>query len=148
MPEQPSPGAGRPRLVVVPSGGHAPAGGIEAQGYQAEFGLQLGTTTIGSGPEQDIVLEGLDPAHAIVQWWEEGDEFVLQPLSADGSTTMNGAITAAGLHHGDRVELGGWTLVFQRDEDADHVRRNRTRQGGEYAGGGISEPGGHSTETE
>jgi hypothetical protein len=61
---------------------------------------------------------------------------------------MNGAITATGLHHGDRVELGGWTLVFQRDEDADHVRRNRTRQGGEYAGGGISEPGGHSTETE
>jgi hypothetical protein len=139
---------GRPRLVVVPAGGHATADGPEALGYEVEFALEPRRTTIGSSSDQDIALDGLSPQHAVVDWWEAGDEFVFEPLATDGSATIDGAVTTTGLHHGDRLQLGNWTLVFQRDEGADHVRRNRARQGGDYAGGGVTEAGGHTTETE
>jgi hypothetical protein len=148
MTDDPPPGSGRPRLVVVPDGGHASVDGIEAHGYEAEFPLELGRTTIGSAPDQDIVLEDIAPAHAVVEWSREGDEFVFVPATADGSATVDGNIASHGLHHGDRLQVGAWTLVFQRDEDSDHIRRDRARQGGQYAGGGVSEAGGHSTETE
>jgi hypothetical protein len=148
MSDDPAPGSGRPRLVVVPEGGHATVDGPEALGYEIEFPLELGRTTIGSGSDQDIVLEGIAPAHAVIEWMRDGDEFVFAPATADGSATVNGAITLIGLHHGDRLQVGRWTLVFQRDEEADHVRTGRARQGGEYAGGGITEAGGHLSETE
>lgn len=148
MPDKPAPGGGRPRFVVVPQGGRASADGPEALGYEIEFPLAPGTTTIGSAPDQDIVLEDIAPQHAVVEWWPEGDEFVFSPVAPNGSATVDGNIASHGLHHGDRVQLGAWTLVFQRDEEADHVRVGRARQGGQYAGGGISEAGGHSTETE
>ncbi|HEX3707833.1 MAG TPA: FHA domain-containing protein [Mycobacteriales bacterium] len=147
-PDRPNP-AGRPRLVVVPAGGHAIADGPEALGYEVEFALEPRRMTIGSDSEQDIVLEGLAPAHAAVDWWADGDEFVFEPMpTGDTTATVDGAATTIGLHHGDRIQLGEWTLVFQRDEEADHVRRGRAREGGDYAGGGVTEAGGHATESE
>ncbi|HEX3897958.1 MAG TPA: hypothetical protein VHW74_02215, partial [Mycobacteriales bacterium] len=55
---------GRPRLVVVPAGGHATADGPEALGYEVEFALEPRRTTIGSSSDQDIALDGLSPQHA------------------------------------------------------------------------------------
>jgi hypothetical protein len=146
-PEAP-PGGGRPRLVVVPSGGHASADGPEALGYEIEFPLDAGRTTIGSNADQDIVLDGLSPEHAVIDWLADGDEFVFAPVVRDGSATVDGGITTTGIHHGDRLQLGTWTLVFQRDEDADHVRAGRARRGGEHAGDTRNLPGGYSTETD
>ncbi len=148
MSDDPAPGSGRPRLVVVPEGGHATVDGPEALGYEIEFPLGMGATTIGSGSDQDIVLEGIAPAHAVVEWRAGDDEFVFAPTTADGSATVNGAISLTGLHHGDRLQLGRWTLVFQRDEKSDHVRTGRARQGGQHAGDTRAAPGGHSTETD
>jgi hypothetical protein len=117
-------------------------------GYEVEFALQGDRTTLGSGPDQDIVLEGISPAHAVIEWLPDGDEFVFAPVSADGSATVNGAIATTGVHHGDRLQLGSWTLVFQRDEPTDHVRAGRARSGGQHAGDTRSVPGGYSTETD
>ncbi|HVT22483.1 MAG TPA: FHA domain-containing protein [Mycobacteriales bacterium] len=144
MSEEQPPGGGRPRLVVAPEGGHASATGPEALGYEIEFPLEPRRTTIGSGEDQDIVLEGLRPAHAVVEWVAEDDEFVFVPSVPDGTATVDGNIATMGVHHGDRIQVGSWTLVFQRDEKSEHVRPGaRARQGGEY--GGAT---GHSTETD
>jgi hypothetical protein len=133
---------------VVPAGGRAIVDGPEALGYEIEFPLGARRTTIGSDSDQDIALDGLAPAHAVIDWWADGDEFVFEPVAADGSATVDGAVRKTGLHHGDRLQLGDWTLVFQREEDLDHVRQAGARQGGDYAGGGVTESGGHTTETE
>jgi hypothetical protein len=131
----------------VPEGGRASTEGPEAFGYEAEFPLEAARTTIGSGADQDIVLEGLSPEHAVIEWIAQGDEFVFAPLVSDGSATVDGAVTTTGIHHGDRLQLGSWTLVFQRDEDADHIRTGRARIGGQHAGDPRGQPGGYSTET-
>lgn len=133
---------------MVPEGGHASSDSPEALGYEVEFALEPGRTTIGSGDDQDVVLEGIAPAHAVIEWLEDGDEFVFAPIPHDGSATVNGAITTMGIHHGDQLQLGRWTLVFQRDEDFDHVRKDRARQGGQHAGDTTHSPGGHSTESD
>jgi hypothetical protein len=116
-------------------------------GYQAEFSLGE-RTTIGSDEGQDIVLDGLTSEHAVIQWLPDGDEYVFQSFTGDRSATVDGAIAVTGLHNGDRLQLGAWTLIFQRDEDADHVRRSGARQGGEHAGDTRTRPGGHHTETD
>jgi hypothetical protein len=143
---EPEPQSGRPRLAVVPATGTALKDEPEAFGYEPEFPLSGERTTIGSAADQDIVLDGLAPQHAVIQWLPEGDEYVFRPLVGDGAATVDGAVAVTGLHHGDRLDLGSWILVFQRDEASVHVRRERARQGGQYAGGGVTQAGGHSTE--
>ncbi|HTW20164.1 MAG TPA: FHA domain-containing protein [Mycobacteriales bacterium] len=145
MAETPPPQSGRPRLVVA-TGGHASAGSPAARGEEVAYLLTGKRVTIGSAADQDISLHGLAPQHAVVEWLSDGDEYVFHALRADGSALMNSQIRETGLHHGDRIELGEWTLVFQRDEHADHIRRGRARQGGQYAGGGITSSGGHLSE--
>jgi hypothetical protein len=130
----------------VPSTGTALADGPEAHGYEPEFPLTGERTTIGSAEDQNVVLEGLEPQHAVIEWMAEGDEYVFRPLVTTGSATVDGTIAVTGLHHGDRLQLGTWTLVFQRDEDSDHVRQAHARQGGDHAGDTRSGLGGHPTE--
>jgi hypothetical protein len=138
---------GRPRLVIAPAGGHATAGSAAAAGEETEFFLGA-RTTIGGASENDVVLAGLAAEHAVIEWLADGDEFVFRPVVADGTATVDGATTVTGLHHGDRLQLADWVLVFQRDEDADHVRSEGSREGGDYAGGGITSAGGHTTEAD
>jgi hypothetical protein len=148
MADEQSAGRGHPRLVIVPEGGHATSDSPAALGYEAEFPLNAGRTTIGSGTGQDIVLDGLAAEHAVIDWIADGDEYVFEPLTSDGSATVDGGIATTGIHHGDRLQLGRWTLIFQRDEAADHIRLGkRARQGGEHAGDTRRRPGGYSTET-
>lgn len=86
MADEQSAGRGHPRLVIVPEGGHATSDSPAALGYEAEFPLNAGRTTIGSGTGQDIVLDGLAAEHAVIDWIADGDEYVFEPLtSASGS---------------------------------------------------------------
>lgn len=142
-----SPGAGRPRLVLSMGDG-VTAGTPEAEGDTsgAQFPVDTDRVTIGSGDDQNIKLDGLDARHAVIERLPEQDEYVIRPVSAKGVTVNGQPVSDLGLHHGDRLEIGSTTLVFQRDEESDHVRTNNSRQGGQYAGGGITSSGGHHTE--
>jgi hypothetical protein len=116
---------GNPRLVMAPSphlrsGDHPPV-----------FRLSQEVTSIGSSPDSDIRLPGLAPKHAEVRH-DEWDEYVLVRLDAAGTTRVHGApAEEALLRTGTRVELGGWTMSFVREEYADHGRPYGGRIGGE-----------------
>jgi hypothetical protein len=138
--------AGHPRLVVA-SGGHAAAGSPEAAGVQQEFALAGDLVTIGSADTQDVRVRGLKPEHGVIRREPDADEWVYSDVHVSAASRVDGVpADRAGLHHGDRLELGGVTLVFQRDEAADHGRPVGGRQGGEFAGGGSAGGGGETTE--
>jgi hypothetical protein len=139
--------SGRPRLVAT-TGGHALAGSPEAEGRLPAYRLEGDLVTIGSQRGQDIVVAGLRPRHAEIRRLPDEDEYVFVPLGPDASDRVDAAVvTLAGLHHGDRVTIGDHTFIFQRDEFADHVRSSDdAREGGDYAGGGITDAGGDDSE--
>lgn len=87
------------------------------------------TTVIGSDPACDVVLPGLEPRHAVIDH-ADGDEYVV--TSAGGQTRVHGA-GALGqvLRTGARLDLGDHTLVYYREEFADHGRPFGGRLGGE-----------------
>lgn len=137
---------GHPRLVVAPKGGHVSVDSPEARGIEITFDLRIGRTTIGAAEDQDITLEGLDDKHAVIEWWPDGDEFVFTPATKTREASVNGETAFTGLHHGDRLQLGDWTLIFQRDEPADHIRSGRMRSGGEPGESKWTKFGGHASE--
>jgi hypothetical protein len=141
-----SPGAGNPRLVKS-GDGHAVAGTPEAEGVQLGYPLNIDVTTVGSADGQDIQLEGIESQHGEIRRDANDDEFVYHHLSNAGESHVDGAIvTSAGLHHGVRLTVGPWTLIFQRDEYADHGRFDGGRQGGESSGPVAAGFGGHEAE--
>jgi hypothetical protein len=141
-----SPGAGHPRLVRA-SLGHAAIGSPEADGIECSYPLSVDVTSLGSAPDADIVLSGIDAVHAEVRHEAGGDEFVYHHLSRTAESRVNGVVVNdAGLHHGDRVSIGEWTLIFQRDEFADHGRFDAGRQGGEASGTRVAGTGGQESE--
>src|SRR5690606_37925418 len=104
-------GAGRPRLAVA----HSPE--------QREFMLDDDEMLIGSAPDSAIVLPGIDPIHARIVHTAD-DEYVLTLV---GEGTMNALSDDEDeptevLRHGAIFTMGEWTLVFMRDEYADHGR--------------------------
>jgi FHA domain len=121
-------GGGHPRLILA-LGGSAPA-----HTEPREFDLRPGVTVIGSAPDADLQLPGLDGHHAEVRRGD-GDEYVWVDLGASAGSTVDGRpMGQQGLHTGDRIEVGPWTLTYYREEFADHGRPNGGRQGGELAG--------------
>jgi hypothetical protein len=140
------PGAGNPRLIRA-TDGRVLAGGPEAAGREQSYPLTLDVTTIGSGDGQDIQLDDVAATHGEIQREADGDEFVYRHLDADSVSYLDGAAVAvAGLHHGDRLTLGASTLIFQRDEYADHGRFEGGRQGGDASGPKAAGSGGHESE--
>ncbi len=121
-------GGGRPRLVFA-LGGSAPEGR-----EPREFDLQPGTTVIGSGLDADLQLDGLEDHHAEVRL-KEGDEYVWVDLGSDAGSRVDGQpMGEHGLHTGDRIDVGSYTLTYTRDEFADHGRPDGGREGGEFSG--------------
>jgi hypothetical protein len=121
-------GGGRPRLVFALGDG-APEGS-----EQREFDLLPGVTVIGSAPDADLQLAGLEDHHAEIRL-EEGDEYVWVDLGSAGGSRVDGQpMGQQGLHTGDRIEVGAYTLTYAREEFADHGRPDGGRQGGEFSG--------------
>lgn len=114
---------GRPRLVLAMGNRRVPAD------RRRVLWLNPGVTTIGSGADCDVVLDGLAPLHAEVRH-DDRDEFVLVAL-APGVRVHGPAAEPGLLRTGTRVQLGDWELSYARDEHADHGRPYGGRLGGE-----------------
>ena len=121
-------GGGHPRLILA-LGGSAPA-----HTEPREFDLRPGVTVIGSAPDADLQLPGLDDHHAEIRRGP-GDEYVWVDLGGPAGSSVDGRpMGEQGLHTGDRIEVGSWTLTYYREEFADHGRPGGGRQGGELSG--------------
>lgn len=111
---------GQPRLVVAPG---------SASGQRVHW-LHGQVTSIGSDENCGIVMGGLLPRHVEIVH-DEQDEFVVRGHEPD--VLVNGA-PADGqvLRTGSRLQVGPVTLVFAREEYADHGRPYGGRIGGEF----------------
>lgn len=122
------PGSGRPRLIF------AVGSGDWNRSRPREFDLLPERTVIGSGPDADLRLEGLEARHAEIRH-NEDDEYVLYSFAPTGGGRPNlphSSENARILRTGSRIEIGNWRLAYYREEFADHGRPFGGRQGGEY----------------
>ena len=121
---------GSPRLVL--------AKGRVWEGETRPSYLLRERTTIGSAPDSDICLSGLEPQHALIDH-DHRDEFVVTAVA--GTTRVHGKVLLEQqlLRTGSRLEVGAHVLVFTRDEYADHGRPHGGRIGGE-AGRQLPQP--------
>ncbi|MCI1017404.1 hypothetical protein HWD99_02070 [Microbacterium sp. C5A9] len=122
------PGSGRPRLIF------AVGSGDWDRSKPREFDLLPGRTVIGSGPDADLRLEGLEARHAEIRH-NDDDEYVLYSFAPTGGGRPNlphSSDDARILRTGSRIEIGTWRLAYYREEFADHGRPFGGRQGGEY----------------
>lgn len=119
-------GGGNPRLILAPRSDPWPGD------RQPVYRLGRSVTTIGSAAECDIRLPGLEPRHAEVRR-DADDEYVLVRTGGRGDDVrVNGEpVRQRILRTASRVQLGGWTLSFYREEYADHGRPYGGRIGGE-----------------
>lgn len=123
------PGSGRPRVIF------SIGSGDWTGSRPREFDLLPDRTTIGSGPDADLRLEGLEPLHAEIRH-NRDDEYVLYPFAPTGGGRPNlphSSENARILRTGSRIELGTWRLAYYREKFADHGRPFGGRLGGEYA---------------
>lgn len=116
-------GAGSPRLLVSRDGGD-------------RFVVDLidDEVTIGSAEGSAVLLEGTEPVHATIVH-DDRDEFVVTlhgPGEMNANSGENGERTEV-LRTGARLRLGEWTLVYSREEYADHGRPFGGREGGEFS---------------
>lgn len=126
-------GGGHPRLIFAASSSSRLGDRDGAADGQYAFQLLRGVTRIGSGPDADLCLSGLDAQHAEIRR-DGADEYVYVRLSAARSGTVNGrTVEEQPLHTGDRLELGTWRMSFFREEFADHGRPHAGREGGELS---------------
>lgn len=119
-------GAGEPRLR------------ISRDGDRTEYRLEADTVRIGSAEGNELRLADTDPVHVTITH-DDRDEYV---MTMHGAGETNANTEAAATHTGDRTETlrtgarftaGPWTLVFAREEFADHGRPFGGRAGGEYS---------------
>lgn len=117
-------GAGHPRLL------------ISQYGERFEHELTEDVVRIGSATRNELVLTDADPVHATINH-DDQDEYV---LTLHGAGEMNANPDAGGLGEnteilrtGARFTVGPWTLVYTREEFADHGRPFGGRQGGELS---------------
>ena len=125
------PRSGRPRLIFV-------IGSKNWNGQMPrEFDLLPEVTTIGSGSEASLQLDGLNALHAEIRRTAD-DEYVLYPIGAQAGGS--GLVETTGrkdggqvLRTGTRIELGKWKMAYFREEFADHGRPHGGRVGGEMS---------------
>ena len=119
-------GGGRPRLVFSMGS----AGGKRRVFYVPKTG-----TTIGSEESADLRLSGIEPHQARVRRDATNDEYILVAVGEETPTKVNGVTvtTEQVLRTGSRIEIGSWTLVYSREEFADHGRPYGGRAGGEFS---------------
>ena len=121
-------GGGRPRLIF--SLGHD----TQTSVAQREFDLLPGITHIGSHADAHLRLSGIDEHHAEIRRDEE-DEYVYHHTGFFTRSRVDGRSgSPVILRTGSRIQLGGWTLSYFRDEFADHGRPYGGRLGGSEEG--------------
>lgn len=117
-------GAGDPRLLV------------SREDDRFVHHITTDLVRVGSADGNELRLADADPVHATITH-DERDEYV---LTLHGEGEMNASSLTAETGTGDRSEIlrtgarfttGPWTLVFSRDEFADHGRPYGGREGGE-----------------
>jgi len=96
--------------------------------------LTTDVVTIGSSEGCDLSLDGATAVHARIEH-DPRDEYVLT-MHGPGEMNASSPRGASGerteiLRTGARFTIAGWTLVFSRDEFADHGRPYGGREGGE-----------------
>jgi hypothetical protein len=120
-------GAGDPRLLISSD-----------DGDRQVHHITTDSVRVGSAADNEVRLTEADPVHATIVH-DDRDEYI---LTLHGAGEMNAnpdsAATAPGekseiLRTGARFTAGPWTLVFTRDESADHGRPYGGRQGGEFS---------------
>lgn len=122
-------GAGRPRLVLARTT------------EDRQFPLESDCVLIGSAPDNDIVLPGIEPQHARIDH-DEHDEYVLTLLGPGEMNALSRSDDSRSevLRTGAQFTMGEWTLVFMREEFADHGRPYGGRQGGELSDQPLQPP--------
>ncbi|MGL3151615.1 hypothetical protein ACSS7Z_14790 [Microbacterium sp. A82] len=119
-------GAGNPKLLV------------SHEHERFVHHLTTDTVHIGSAAGNELLLADTDPVHATITH-DDRDEYV---LTLHGTGEMNASPQADESGRGGRTEIlrtgarftaGRWTLVFARDEFADHGRPYGGREGGELS---------------
>ena len=130
---QDPPSLGDPRLFFA-------LGGVTStRAPQRQFALVDHVTTIGSAPDADLCLAGLEPRHAEIRH-DEHDcyTYVLLAGSPGGSgftgAGLSGLEGHTVLHTGTRLEFGDWTVSFYRDEFADSIVALDSPPGRRFAG--------------
>lgn len=82
------------------------------------FDLSAPQILIGSGPDNDLVLEApnIDPTHASLELRQQ--YWILQDLGGPGGTVVNGVEIQGPfqLHHGDLIELNQVKLRFEEND--------------------------------
>ncbi|MGM7697145.1 FHA domain-containing protein [Microbacterium sp. A84] len=117
-------GAGNPRLF------------ISRHDERFEHHLTEDVVRIGSATGNELMLTDADPVHATITH-DDQDEYVLA-LRGEGEMNSNPDADSLGgkseiLRTGARFTVGPWTLVFSREEFADHGRPYGGREGGELS---------------
>lgn len=141
----------RPEEGYAPTTTHAEWGAgnpllrISRDDERREFALDADVVRIGSADGNELRLTETDPVHATITH-DERDEYVLtlhgggeMNTNPEADATHEGAATET-LRTGARFTAGPWTLVFAREEFADHGRPFGGREGGEYSDQPLQPP--------
>jgi hypothetical protein len=115
----PAASVGHPRLVVA-TGGHADAETAVVAGYGQAIALEGSLMTLGNAETQSIRVPSAEFEAAEIRWNPEDDEWIFSDTTAGGSLVDGARAVGWALHHGDRIDVGDVTFIFQRDETADH----------------------------
>jgi hypothetical protein len=117
--EDPAASVGRPRLVVA-KGGHTEADAGVVDGSEQTIALEESLVTLGGAETQSIRVPSADSEAAEIRWNSDDDEWIFSDITAGGSLVDGARAVGWVLHHGDRIDIGDVTFVFQRDETAHH----------------------------
>jgi pSer/pThr/pTyr-binding forkhead associated (FHA) protein len=89
-----------------------------------QFRIEGARASIGRAEENPIGLFGdqsVQPRHAIIE--RSGKDYILKNLAVDAGTTVNGSrIESVALHEGDRINIGGYEMVFHLRQAAGQAR--------------------------
>lgn len=124
-PRRSSVSQGCPGLVIA-TGGSAEAGTAAAAGAEIAWVFRSDVITLGGEDTQDIRVPGAPPRAAEIRWVTEDDEWLFVDVSAAASSVDGARWVTCPLCHGDRIEVGDATFVFQRDEITDDGRAAAT----------------------